>query len=126
MMQIIRIPDGSSFFEVSLGGEVSKIDMYYSKSQDRYIMDIENKRTGDKAEGLPVNVGVDILSSAGRVGLEVLMAVSAPQPLLEASLENIENGGIILVYMDIQTYEDTVLHGGQFRQKWLVNTPNGI
>jgi len=125
MIHIITIPENSSFFETSLGGETVRIDLYYSKTSDRYLMDIENKRMKRKSVGLPVNVGVDLLESSGHLGLEALMLVSMPQPLLEGSLSNYSEG-LKLVYMDLATYSELVLQGGTSRQQWVEQTPNGI
>lgn len=126
MIQIIEIPDNSSFFETSLGGETVRFDLYYSKTLDRYLMDVENKRLARKAVGLAVNTGVDLLTLAGHLGLEALMLISMPQPLLDGTLINVSSKATKLVYMDLQTYSEIVLQGGITRQKWDEITPNGL
>ena len=125
MIEVITVPPLSSFFETTLDGDAVRIDLSYSKSTGRYIMDVENKRLGRKSLGLPLNVGVDMLGASGRLGLQALVLVSSPTPRLEASFDNFENG-MQLVYMDIKTYNDIVLDGGFSRQQWIEETPNGI
>jgi len=125
MIQIINIPENSSFFETSLDGESVRIDLYYSKTADRYLMDVENRRMKRKVTGLILNTGTDMLSCAGRLGLQVLMLVSLPQPSLEGSIQNFKSG-LKLVYMDLATYSDFALHGGETRQQWIEQTPNDI
>ncbi len=125
MIEFISIPSGSSFFETVLDGDAIRIDLYYSRSEDRYKMDVENKRLKRVAVGLAVNVGVDLLALAGRLGLQALVLVSMPQPRLEGSLSNFASS-LQLAYMDLQTYNEIVLQGGFSRDQWIEQTPNGI
>jgi len=125
MIELITIPSGSSFFETTLGGNAVRIDIYYSKSTGRYLMDVENKRLNRVSYGITLNVGVDLLGASGRLGLQSLVLVSFPSPRLEASLDNFPQN-MQLVYMDLDTYNEFVLEGGFSRQQWIEPTPNGI
>ena len=124
MIEIIAIPEGSSFFELTLDGQSIKIDIYYSKSKDRFLMDIENRNLKRKSIGIVINTGLDLLSAAGRIGLQALVLLSTPKAGFEAGIENFDLGNLQLIYMDLETYDEIILLGGSSRKQWIEQSIN--
>lgn len=117
MIEIIEIPKETSFLETVLDGFLIRFDFYYVKRIDRFVMDIENKTNGEKAFGITMNTGIDLLTASGRLGLQVLALVSIPKPNLEGGLLNFATD-TKLVYMDLNTYDNAALKGGVSRMQW--------
>ena len=118
MAEIIQLDKLTSTYTVRIGGEQIGIRIYYSKTLDRWIMDISNPRLGTESNGILINTGEDLLSQSGRIGLEVLVAVSTPEPLLEATIENFSEK-VLLIYMTLQEYNDSYYDGtALIRERW--------
>lgn len=103
MITYLNLSKRSSKYEVELDGQSILIQYYYSKFSDRWIMDIENKTNGEKAFGIIMNVGDDLIRNIGRIGLESLVLISLPKPGLESTFENFMEG-VLLAYMSIEEF----------------------
>lgn len=123
MILFFKLNKLSNYFETDVDGSRIKITYYYSQVADRWIMDVENKRLDRKIEGVVMNVGVDLLATAGFLGLQALVLISFPEPRKEASFENFSES-VRFAYMDLETYNDILLDGEVSRVQWIIPTPN--
>lgn len=118
MAEIIQLDKLTSTYTLRIGGEQIGIRIYYSKTMDRWIMDISNARLGTSSNGILINTGEDLLSQSGRIGLEVLIAVSTPEPLLEATIENFSEN-VVLIYMTLKEFNEMYYDGSALiRKRW--------
>jgi len=118
MAEIIKLDKATSIYNLRIGGEQIALRIYYSKTKDRWAMDISNARLGTESNGILINTGEDLLSQSGRIGLEVLIAVSTPEPLLEATIENFSEK-VILAYMTLDEFNNSYYDGNAvIREKW--------
>lgn len=118
MAEIIKLDNTTSIYNLRIGGEKIEIRMYYSKTADRWAMDISNSRLGTESNGILINTGEDLLSQSGRIGIEVLVAVSTPEPLLEATIDNFSEK-VILIYMTLEEFNNSYYNGeAVIRKKW--------
>jgi len=108
MITYINVSKRSTDYEVGLDGFSVELNIYYSKFADRWLMDVENRSNQQKVKGIVMNVGIDLLSTAGRLGLQVLILISLPKPGIEASFENFGEG-VQLAHMTLEEYDAYVL-----------------
>lgn len=100
----ITITNLSSTYNIELDGEDINLRIFYDRTVARWVMDIENVRLDRRVFGIVMNTGADLLSGAGKLGLQVLTPVSMPEPNLEADIDNFP-GNIRLIYMTFEEYD---------------------
>lgn len=110
MAEVIQIGKISSIYAVNIGGENITLKLYYIRNVDRWAMDISNSRNGTSSNGILINTGENLLSQCGRIGLEVIVAISTPEQLLEATIDNFSEK-VVLVYMTYEEYNDLAFDG---------------
>ena len=119
MPKIIEIGDLSSTYNLQLDGEDLTMRLYYSLTADRWIMDLTNNRLETTVKGVVINTGTDLLSGAGHLGLQALVALSFPDPSHEATIENFSTN-VKMIYLTLQEYNDFRFGGlGHIRTQWI-------
>lgn len=108
MITYINVSKRSTIYEIGLEGFSIELNIYYSKSSDRWLLNVINRSNQQRVSGIVMNVGIDMLAIAGRLGLQSLILISLPKTGLEADFENFGEG-VVLAYMTIEEYDAYVL-----------------
>ncbi len=110
---IIKIPLSNviNYRDIQLEGYQVRLWFAFNLTLNRWILDIENKTLETKSLSIVMNQGTDLLNSSGRLDLQSMVLINSTQiPGLEADEINIGNE-IILMYMDLDTYQQFILKG---------------
>lgn len=99
------------FYDTELEGYQVTFWQSFNRSLNRWMLDVENKTLGKKVYGIVMNQGVDLLNASGHLDLQALVLTNVTGfNGLEADAENLGTE-LVLVYMDLQTYHDSLLDG---------------
>lgn len=118
MARVITLTDLTASYQIELDGEDLSLDLYYLKNIDRWAMDLRNNRLNVGVVGQIVNTGVDLLTTAGHLGLQALVPVSIPSAPVESTLDNFNNT-VVLMYLTLEEYNEFRYAGiGDVRLQW--------
>ena len=121
MAKIIEVSNLTSTYNLQLDGEDLTMRLYYSRTADRWVMDLTNNRVEESVKGVVINTGTDLLSGAGRLGLQALVALSFPNQKNEASIDNFSTN-VKMVYLTLEEYNDFRFGGiGHIRTQWITD-----